>query len=84
MAGFLFLLDLSRSANTALLIVPTLRVVTPPETLSVSLRRTRSVLGCIPTRSVGTIREPAGDGGFFAGLLWGWRIFSDQAQLPQG
>jgi hypothetical protein len=30
---------------------------------------------------VGTIRKPAGDGGFFAGLLWGWRIFSDQAQF---
>jgi len=39
------------------LIVPTLRVVTPPATLSVTRHWTRSVLNCIPTQSVGTIKE---------------------------
>ena len=39
-----------------LLIVPTLRVGTPPRTLRVPLQVvTRSVTGCIPTQSVGTI-----------------------------
>ncbi|RON01064.1 hypothetical protein BK658_07830 [Pseudomonas brassicacearum] len=37
------------------MIVPTLRVGTPPWTLCVRLRVTRSVTGCIPTQSVGTI-----------------------------
>jgi hypothetical protein len=37
------------------LIVPTLCVVTPPVTLCVTLFGTRSVPGCIPTQSVGTI-----------------------------
>ena len=37
-------------------IVPTLRVGTPPGTLRVPLQVvTRSVTGCIPTQSVGTI-----------------------------
>jgi hypothetical protein len=38
------------------LIVATLSVVTPPVTLCV-LRWTPSVLNCIPTQSVGTIKE---------------------------
>ena len=37
------------------LIVPTLRVVTPPATLRVTRHWTRSVLNCIPTQSVGTM-----------------------------
>ncbi|TNF80646.1 hypothetical protein FGE05_20680 [Pseudomonas sp. ICMP22404] len=35
--------------------VPTLRVGMPLRTLRVRLSGTQSVLGCIPTRSVGTI-----------------------------
>ena len=39
------------------LIVPTLRVVTPPMTLCVTRQWTRSVLNRIPTQSVGTISQ---------------------------
>ncbi|KAB0521007.1 hypothetical protein F7R20_27090 [Pseudomonas brassicacearum subsp. brassicacearum] len=46
----------TRLPDNRVTIVPTLRVGMPLRTLRVRLPGTQSVPGCIPTRSVGTIR----------------------------